>query len=193
MKTFKRKFQFVAIALIISIAACTSNTKSNDQTDAGKTTQNIVNKTDIHAAAITGNTDVVKEYIKSGADLNVTEAMGGSTPLISASVFGKTEVAKLLIEAGANLNAQNNEGSTALHSAAFFCHVDIVKLLIENNADQSIKNKYKSTPIESVIGSYDQLHPIYLHFAKELKPLGLNLDLTYIEKTRPVIAEMLVD
>lgn len=194
MKTLKTKIQIVAVAILFSVSACNVNKQSNNETQMQPLVESSENgKVDINIAALTGNVADVKTYVNNGGDLNIKDPKTGSTPLITASVFGKSEVVKLLIEAGADLNIQNNEGSTALHSAAFFCHAEIVKMLIVNGADKSVKNKYNSTARESVLADFGQLKPIYMHFAKELKPLGLNIDLAYVEKTRPVIAEMLID
>ena len=145
----------------------------------------------IHEAVITGNLEVVKQYIKAGKDLNVKEPQGGSTALTTAAVFGKTEIALALIDAGADVNMVNNEGSTALHSAAFFCRTEIVKALLENGADKNIKNKAGSTALESVLAPYSAVQGIYEYFAKAYEPLGLKLDFERLKETRPVIAELL--
>lgn len=146
---------------------------------------------DIHTAVATENTAALKQLIESGADLNVTEPMGGSTPLISACLFGKTEMARLLIDAGADLNVQNNEGSTALHTAAFFCHAEIVKMLLAKGADRTIKNKYGNTAYESVAGSFADVKAVYESLGQLLQPMGLKLDFAQIEKMRPEMAALL--
>ncbi len=112
-------------------------------------------------------------------------------PLISAASFGKNEIAKALIDAGADLSIKNNDGSTALHAAAFFCRVEIVQMLIDAKADKTIKNNFGATPRESVMGPYDEIKPIYEMLQQQLGPIGLQIDLNEIEKTRPVIAMML--
>jgi ankyrin repeat protein len=111
--------------------------------------------------------------------------------LISASLFGKTAMAKMLIEAGADVNFQNNDGSTALHTASFFCRPEIVKMLLDKGADKTIKNKYGQTAYETVAGSFADVKPVYDGLGKMLEPMGLKLDYTYIEKTRPEIAATL--
>ncbi len=142
-------------------------------------------------AVIQGNLEVVREHIKSGTDLNMTEPSGGSSPLISAAVFGKTEVALALIDAGADVNFKNNEGSTPLHTAAFFCRPEIVETLLANGADKTMKNKTGSTALETVTVPFELVEGIYNYFGKTLGPLGLELDFEEIQKTRPLIAEML--
>ena len=117
--------------------------------------------------------------------------MGGSSPLITASLFGKTEMAKALIDAGANINFTNNEGSTALHTAAFFCRTEIVQMLLDKGADKTVKNNYGSTAYESVAGPFKDIKSTYQMMEQMLAPMGLKVDYDYLEKTRPVIAEML--
>lgn len=146
---------------------------------------------DIHTAVLTDNMAAVKQHIAAGSNLNEKDPFGGSSPLITASLFGKTDMAKTLIEAGADLNFQNNDGSTALLTAAFFCRPEIVKLLLDKGADKTIKNKYGSTAYESVAAPFDAVKNTYDMMGKMLGPMGLKLDYSYIEKTRPEIAATL--
>jgi len=146
---------------------------------------------DLQSAVVSGNLAVVLQHIESGTDLDVPEPMGGSTPLITAATFGETEIAKALIDAGADLSLKNNDGATALHAAAFFCRVEIVQLLIDADADKTVKNNYGATARESVMSPFSEIKPVYQVMKEQLKPLGLELDLEEVEKTRPVIAMML--
>ena len=148
-------------------------------------------KASIHIAAIQGNLKAIEQHIAAGTDLDIKEPRGGSTALITAASFGKTEVAKALIKGGADLNLKNNDGSTALITAAFFCHTEIVEALLKHNADQSIANNRGSTALATVIAPFENVKPIYEVIEKAMSPLGLQLDYERIEKTRPVIAEML--
>ncbi len=167
--------------LVIAVSACsTKETKMGGAPDV-----------DLHTAVISDNMEAVKQHISAGSDLNVPDPFGGSSPLISAAVFGKTEIAKVLIDAGADLNFQNTDGSTALHTAAFFCRPEIVQLLLERGVDKTIKNKYGATAYDNVAGSFNDMKDAYDMMGNVLGPMGLKLDYTYIEKTRPEIAEML--
>lgn len=148
-------------------------------------------KVDIHTAVLTGNLEAVKQHIEAGTDIDEKEPFGGSTPLISAATFGKPEIVKMLIDAGADLSIKNNDGSTALHSAAFFCHVEIVQMLIDADADKTIKNNFGATPRETVMGPFSDIKPFYEMMQQQLGPMGLQLDMAQLEKTRPVIAMML--
>jgi uncharacterized protein len=148
-------------------------------------------KIDLHTAVMTNNIEAVKQHINAGSKLDEKEPMGGSSPLVMAAAFGKTEIAKLLIQAGASLKVQNNDGSTALHNAAFFCRPEIVKMLLNKGADKKVKNKYGQTPRETVTIPFAEVKGFYQQMATMLEPLGVVLDLSYIEKTRPKIAALL--
>lgn len=190
MKTFNYasiNFLNTTTFLLIMVMGLASSCKSDAQGRASVKAPDI----DIHTAVISGNLAAVKQHIQAGSDLNLKDPFGGSSPLISAAVFGQPEAAKLLLDAGVDINFQNNDGSTALHTAAFFCRPEIVKMLLEKNADKTIKNKYGATAYENVAGSFGDVKPVYDMMSNALGPLGLKLDYTYLEKTRPEIADML--
>jgi uncharacterized protein len=176
------------LVIILILSAC--GAKQNEQ---GATASNEVKapEIDFHTAVVTDNMEAVKQHIAAGSDINVRDPFGGSSPLISAAVFGKTEMAQILVDAGADINFQNNDGSTALHTAAFFCRPEIVQMLLDKKADKTIKNKFGATAYDNVAGPFADLKDAYDMMGTALGPMGLKLDYTYIEKTRPVIAAML--
>lgn len=178
-------YQRLTVVVLLLLVSCTTETKVDLETGVQAPT------TDIHTAIITDDVDAVKQHIAAKSDLNEKEPMAGSTPLITATVFGKTEIAKLLIEAGVDLGIQNNDGSTALHTAAFFCRPDIVKMLIDSGADRSITNIYGQIPYATVSGPFEEVKSTYQQIGAMLEPMGLVLDMNYIETTRPQIASML--
>jgi len=178
---------------LISLGAC-KNKQEEAVSEINSSTQS-ESKTsapamDIHTATFMGDLNAIKQHIAAGSNLNAKDQYG-STPLTIAATFGKTEVAKALIEAGADINAKSGDGSTPLHTASFFCRTEIVKALIDKGADKTIKNNYGSTALESVSVPYKDVKVFYEQVAKQLGPLGLKLDFERIEKTRPVIAEMI--
>ena len=176
---------------MLSIMASCQQRKEPNRNAAVSQTRVKPPKIDIHTAVVTNNIEALKQHIAAGSNLNEKDPLGGSSPLISASLFGKTAMAKSLIDAGADLNFQNNDGSTALITASFFCRPQIVKMLLAKGADKTIKNKYGQTAYESVSGPFADVKNAYDGLGKMLEPMGLKLDYTYIEKTRPEIAAML--
>lgn len=198
MKTLKinLKKSVTAVLLITALIINVSCKEKNEKSDKDKI-ENSVSKTEIKAptediltATFLGNLKVVEQHINAGTDLNKKDQYG-STPLIVAATFGKTDVAKALINGGANLNLTGGDGSTALHTSAFLCRTEIVEALIKAGADKNLKNNYGSTALESVLAPFENVKPIYEQFNKNLGPMGLKLDYTYLEKTRPIIANLL--
>lgn len=182
----------ISFAIMLLATACApSDKKSKSDTSTNIETVIPTPKINIHEAVLTGNLEAVKQHIKAQTNMNEKDAMSGSTPLITAASFGKNEIAKALINAGADLAIKNNDGSTALHAAAFFCRVEIVQMLIDAKADKTIRNNFGATPRESVMGPFSEIKPIYEMLQLQLEPIGLQLDLNEIEKTRPVISMML--
>lgn len=197
-----RTFQINSIKnlgyIIISIVLLTLNScKGQENKTKAEDDKPTVNEStvkapivDIHTAAFFGNLDAIKQHINAGSDLNQKDQYG-STPLNIAATFGKTDIALVLINADANLNIKNGEGSTPLHVASFFCRKEIVKALLESGADKSMTNNFGATPLMSVSAPFSEVKPFYEQMSKNLGPFGLKLDYEYIERTRPIIAEML--
>ncbi|MFX0557765.1 ankyrin repeat domain-containing protein [Maribacter sp. CXY002] len=197
-KTFKitslRTLTYMSLVLLLLTSACgQSGNKAKSEANNTKETKSVVAapEMDIQAAILSDNLEAVKQHISAETDLNKKDPMTGATPLITAASFGKNKIAQLLIDAGADLTVKNNDGATALHTAAFFCRVEVVQSLIDANADKTAKNNFGMTPRESVMGPFAEIKPIYEMLQQQLGPIGLQIDLTEIEKTRPVIAMML--
>jgi ankyrin repeat protein len=189
MKTPINLFRVVTkITLLATLFIISSCANKENSVDANNVSPPPI---DIHTAVVTGNLEALQQHIHAGSNLNEKDPFGGSSPLISTTVFDKPEMAKLLIEAGVDLDFQNNDGSTALHTAAFFCRPEIVKILLAKNVDKKIKNKYGATPYEMVASPFSEAKNGYDMIGKMLEPMGLKLDYSYIEKTRPEIAAML--
>ncbi|WP_455169152.1 ankyrin repeat domain-containing protein [Aegicerativicinus sediminis] len=187
---FAKQLRYIFFITLLGIIAC--------KQEKAKTYNETTSKREIEApninlqeAVISGNIEAVQQHIKAGTYLNERDAFSGATPLITAITFGKKNIAKELVKAGADLSIKNNDGSTALHVAAFFCRIEEVKMLLDAGADKSVKNNFGANPRETVIGPFEEIRPYYEMLQEQLAPLGLNLDLIEIEKTRPVIAMML--
>jgi len=171
----------VLLAVLVTMAGCPKHENSDKE--------NMPPRVSLHAAALQGNLDAIRQHINAGSDLNKKDAYG-SSPLIVAATFGKTEVARALLDAGADMTITNSDGSTPLHIAAFLCRTEIVKALLDNGADKNALNKARRTPLDTVSRPFDDVKPIYDNLGKALAPLGLKLDYEHIKTTRPQIAEM---
>lgn len=146
--------------------------------------------TNLHLAVLQGNIENVKKSLESGSGINQKDSYG-STPLIIATTFGKAEIAKLLIAEGADLNIPNNQGSTPLHIAAFFCHKAIVEALLDKGADKYLRNNDGATAYDIVSAPVEMDQETYKQLESALGPMGLEVDLSFIQANRPGIAAML--
>jgi ankyrin repeat protein len=193
INSFKMLVNFSVIILLL-MSSCTQLGKNN-KTESENTSKamSIVEapKMNIQTAILSDNLEIVRQHIAAGTDINMKDQMSGATPLISAVTFDRMAIVKALMDAKADLNIKNNDGSTALHVAAFFCRIEIVQLLMDAKADKTTKNNFGATPRESVLGSFTDIKPFYEMLQQQLGPIGLQLDLTEIEKNRSVIAMML--
>ena len=89
-------------------------------------------------AASTGQTDVVKDLLDKGADVNERGACGserGVTALWCAAQGGHIEVVKVLVERGADVNARSTTGWTPLAVAASMRRVNVARFLVAKGAD----------------------------------------------------------
>lgn len=191
--TFKNLgYIIVSIALLMVLSCQGQGNRSQTKITNETTPKTEVNapSIDIHTATFFGNLNAVKQHINARSNLNAKDEYG-STPLNIATTFGRTDIALALINGGADLHVKNSEGSTPLHVASFLCRTEIVKALLENGADKSVTNNYGSTPLMSVSGPFSTVEPFYQEMSKNLGPFGLKLDFDHLEKTRPIIADLL--
>ncbi len=103
-----------------------------------------------------GRTDLVRDLVRQGADVDVRGMAGKNTPyptkewtpLLVASHKGYTKIAAILLENGADMNAQNYGTRLPLHLAAEKGHVEIVKMLISKGADVNATSSHDQwTPL----------------------------------------------
>lgn len=116
--------QYESLALLLLKSGASPNTKTRVYIDGPD------NITPLHRA--TGMPAVVKEMIKRGANVNVTDS-SGHTPLHWAVMRPNAECVRLLINAGADIRAQTNKGATpdkyATTGGVFFTAEDDMEIL----------------------------------------------------------------
>ncbi len=101
-------------------------------------TRNRDGETLLYLAATFGWSDLVKELLEKGADVNVRidrYPNRGWTPLHAAADRGKLDAARALIAGGADVNAATESGSTALIFASFRGNDELARVLIKAGAD----------------------------------------------------------
>jgi ankyrin repeat protein len=99
-------------------------------------------------AAKSGDTGVVRQLLKKGANIEAKDE-GGSTPLALAADFGHGDTVKLLLEEGADIVAGHLDGEAALVEAAMEGNVKKVELMLERGADLKAKNEALFAATES--------------------------------------------
>lgn len=98
------------------------------------------------AAAGSGDLNRVKELVKTGADITVTDPEAGATALHKACQGGHFEIVKYLLENGSQINATIAlTGHTPLMDAIWFKQVECCKYLLEHNAEIGIRTHYGFT------------------------------------------------
>ena len=109
-----------------------------------KTFENFNNQ-DIFTYIKNDDIESVKNYIKSGYDLNIKDRYG-HTPLINSTFNNEIKIIKLLLDAGADIDKQDNNGDTALIWAAEY-NIEIFELLLNAGANINIQNVEGSTAL----------------------------------------------
>uniref|UniRef100_A0A673CQ07 Uncharacterized protein n=1 Tax=Sphaeramia orbicularis TaxID=375764 RepID=A0A673CQ07_9TELE len=94
-------------------------------------------QTPLMVAAEQGNLEIVQEFIRRGANVNLDD-VDSWTALISAAKEGHIEVVKELLENNANLEHRDMGGWTALMWAAYKGRTDVAQLLLEKGANPNI-------------------------------------------------------
>jgi ankyrin repeat protein len=103
-------------------------------------TANHYGVTPLLEASRAGDTPIIGELLKAGADVGRSVHPEGETPLMAAARTGKLDAVDLLLEAGSDVNAADSyQNETALMRAAGEGHVDVVNALLAAGADPNIK------------------------------------------------------
>ncbi len=125
-----------SVALVLLLVGACSSTTTDQRTAKASLAKKGISYYPIAfiSAAKYGKTDVVKEFIAAGMDVNINV---DGTALIAATASKNLGMVKLLVENGADVNEYNYLG-TALSAAAYVGSTDIAKYLIDNGADVNI-------------------------------------------------------
>ena len=125
-----------SVALVLLLVGACSSTTTDQRTARASLAKKGISYYSVAfiSAAKYGKTDVVKEFLAAGMDVNINV---DGTALIAATASKNLGMVKLLVENGADVNEYNYLG-TALSAAAYVGSTDIAKYLIDNGADVNI-------------------------------------------------------
>lgn len=123
-------------------------------------------------ASIAGETNVVRELIAGGVEVNARGRRGQSA-LHRAAYKGHVEIADLLIEAGASIEALDHDGASPLFWAAQNGHFAGVRLLLERGASPNArrrvgKGRYLSALSVSIARHHDGVAQILVDHGADL-------------------------
>ena len=145
----------VALVCVLVLAACgttpepnrtvvttddrTAMMKAAEQGSVGEVKGLMGSGGRINAMSPKGNTEVVWNLLRQGADPD-RGLPDGTTPLMTASSVGDKRIVDMLLAAGASINARNEDGETALSYAALNSQLVVTKRLLRAGADVNVVN-----------------------------------------------------
>jgi len=122
-------------------------------------------------AALSGDIEVLRLLLESGADPNIATVQGTTALMAAAGInwipgqtFTRTEVdyveaVKLCLERGAAVNASNSLGLTAMHGAANRGWESVIQILADHGAKVDAKDKEGRTPMTFAQGIFLAVRP----------------------------------
>mgnify|MGYP003393891671 CR=1 FL=1 len=117
--------------------------------------------TPLEWAAIYGNTNAAKAFIKHGAQVNATN-VSGMTPLHQAAIRGHEPMVRLLLSHNAAINDQDAGGNTPLNWAASQGQYHVIVLLVESGGDVNVVNNEGFSPLYRVVQTDTRrIHPVF--------------------------------
>ena len=103
--------------------------------------------TRLHLAALSGDSNSVREQLEHGIDRNAKD-QNGLVPLHWAAARSHENVVKLLLQMDADIQAKDNEGMTALHHAAFRDDEGTMRAMLEKGAERNVVDLHGWTPLQ---------------------------------------------
>jgi ankyrin repeat protein len=98
-------------------------------------------------AARAGQDDLVREFIKRGADID-RPGDDGFTALGAAAFAGRRSTVRLLLLAGADLTRWGATGQTAFHLASLAGQLDVLDEMLRQKAPIEILNRQRESPLD---------------------------------------------
>lgn len=112
------------------------------------TTLHTMQSSALHGACRAGTLSIVRDLLKTGANINAQTAHGESLLFVAAEE-GKREVVRYLLVHDADASLANKDGYSPLHVAAFHHRHHIVTYLLVAGANSAAQDIHKRTPLQT--------------------------------------------
>ncbi len=122
----------------------------------------------LHAAAYSGNVELVKFLLSRGAPIDAeAHTKYRNTPLQTAMLSKQAAVARVLVEAGADVNHPQWEGGRALHDAVWQGNVELVRFFLSHGAKADVRDRRGETPLHEAArtGNVEMVQSLLSHGA----------------------------
>lgn len=101
----------------------------------------------LFVAAVTNQLSIVRELVRSGADVHARTPDGSATALLGAASKGHHAVVKFLVAAGSGVDVPVMNGATPLFTASGSGHLQVIKQLIDGGANANLSTNAGATPL----------------------------------------------
>ena len=125
----------------------------------------------LHLASEEGYTEIVKELIAMGANIDAQNSSSQTALHLVADEEGNTETMRVLLEKGANVNIPDSQNWTPLHITCQQGNLEGTKLLLEKGANLEVYNNANYTPFGMALLEEDK---VMCKLLLEKEPMLLN-------------------